>query len=165
MAKRQTSLLQKKADGKPKGFGTTSFVKGAAFSSGLNLIGSGIRDITEFSGKIGVSKDIRFKGEQEKIKGQQEAAFLIESFNDIQAANIVAAFASGIRLQGSAATVQQAVASKANFAIAIAQTNAIIQSEALKREANRLEAEARFRKRMAPFKILTGLALSAFALS
>lgn len=162
MVERATSLLKKKA---PKTSGVSSFAKGAAFSSGLSLIGGGIRDITEFSGRIGISKDIRFKGEQERIMGQQEAAAMIESVNDIQAANIVAAFASGIRLQGSAATVQQEVASKANFAIAIAQSNAKIQSLALKREADRVEAEAKFKKRMAPFKIAAGLGLTVFGLS
>ena len=164
MAKRKTSLLQKKVPPSTgSGFGPA--VKGAAFSGGLGLIGEGITDITQFAGRIGLSKDIRFKGEQEKIKGAAEAAAMIESFNDIQAANIVAAFASGIRLQGSAATVQQVVASKANFAIAISQSNAKIKSLALIREADRRVAEAKFKKKMAPFKIFTGAALTAVGFS
>lgn len=166
MAKRQESLLTKKAPVPPElASGSNFFAKSAAFSTGLGLIGEGIRDITDFSGRIGISKDIQFKGKQEKIRGELEAASMIESFNDIQAANIVAAFASGIRLQGSAATIQQTVASKANFSIAIAQSNAKIKSLALEREADRLVAEAKFKKKMAPFKILTGAGLTAIGLS
>ena len=168
MAKRQESLLTKKAPEKGKAretqtSGDSSALRAQGVKTGIGMIQEGVRDMTEFSGRIGISKEVRFKGEQERLKGALEAVSTLELFNDIQAANIVAAFSSGIRLQGSASTVQQAIATKANFSIAIAQANAKIKSLALKREADRIEAEARFKKKMAPFKIIVGGVIAYFS--
>jgi len=153
----------KKLGGDGGGSGFSSAAKAQGVKTGIGLIQEGFRDITDFPGRIGISKDVLFAGELEAVKGKQESAATIEAFNDVAAANIVASFASGILLQGSAATVQQELASKASFSIGISNANARIKSLALKREGNRLRAEAKFKKKMAPYKIVVGGVIAYFS--
>ncbi len=138
-------------------------VRSAALQGGISLIGEGISAITEFGGKIAQVKDIRFAAKQEEIKGKQDAANLLEKLNDIQASNIVLAFAQGRQLTGSVVGIQQGVGLKAAHSISIAKINSKINSLALTRKANEAEALAKWEKDIAPFKIIAGVALTAAA--
>lgn len=131
-----------------------------ALQSGFGLIGEGISGFTEFGNKIAQVKDIRFAAKQEKIKGKQIAGNLLEEFNNMQASNIVTALAQGRQLTGSVVSINQELGLKAARSISVAKLNSEINFLRLNRRADHLEALARWDKKVAPFKIISGAALA-----
>lgn len=157
----QTALRPKKEQGLLSG----KAVKSASLAAGFSLIGEGISGFADFRGTMNRAENFDFAATQEDLQGRQEGLLALETLNDIQAANIVAGFASGVQASGSITQAQQAVGREAAFSISLSKTNAQIEAGALRREGKRLRAEARFKKKVAPFKIALGIGLSIFGLS
>lgn len=137
-------------------------LRSASLAVGGGILSRGISGIADFEARIAEAKEIRFSAGQERIKGTLEAATTLEELNDIQASNIVLAFAQGRRLSGSVASIQSAASSKANFSISLTRLNTEINSLALEREANHKEAVAKWEKEMAPLRIASGLVLAYY---
>lgn len=107
---------------------------------------------------------LEFDARSAEIKGKSNALQALERLNDIQATNIVASFASGVRLQGSAAVVQQVVASQADFSAAISKANASLAAGSLRRKAGEAAEFARATKKRANEDIILGTISGATSL-
>ncbi len=102
------------------------------------------------------AKLLEFDAKSAEIQGKLNSAEAFERLNDVQATNIVAAFASGIRLQGSAAVVQQAVSKQADFSAALSKTSAALVAGGLRREAKQAEDFARRTRARSKANIIVG---------
>jgi len=100
-----------------------------------NLLFAGGSKIAEGITGLSTAKRFKFKAKLAEAQGRANATDALERLNDVQAANIVASFASGVRLQGSTAVVQQVVSSQADFSAAISKANAALVAGGLRREA------------------------------
>ena len=147
-------LLSKKKDTRKSGIGSAAKAEG--FRQGVKLVEQGIEGFSDAQGLKPQSKILDFNAKQVELAGKQQGLEVLESLNDLQASNIVAAFASGIRLQGSITEGQQEAARKAGFANAISKFNADIEAGSFRREARRLRAEAKYNKQIAPLKLIAG---------
>lgn len=162
----QTSLLKKAEDteGRSSFLGLSKDQKKLSgqfgLSKGFSLIDEGIRGFTEFEATVNTAENLEFQAKQEELIGEQQSLSALEALNDAQAANVVAAFASGLRLQGSVTRAQTDLAFDQAFITVLAKTNADIKAGALDKEANRLREEADYNKKVAPAKIIGGAILS-----
>jgi len=111
--------------------------------AGTGKIFQGLDGLSRAKSAFNQAKLLDFDAKSAEIKGESNAADALERLNDVQATNIVAAFASGIRLQGSATVVQQVVASQADFSAAISKANAALVAGGLRRQASEAEDFAR----------------------
>jgi len=138
-------------------------VKQEGFRQGINLIEEGIGGFADAQGLKPQSEILDFNAKQVELAGEQQGIEILKNQNDIQAANVVAAFASGIQLSGSIQTGFKTVERKAAFARGLSSANSAIRAGALRREAKRLKAEARYNKQIAPLKIITGATIIYFS--
>ena len=150
MAERQSTLLKKSER-------SNNFVKAQAFGQGVKLLEQGFEGFSNYEAAVNSSKDLQFQAKQEKLIGAQQSLAALSAFNEAQAANIVASFASGLRLSGSITRVQTKLSRDLAFNTTLNRTNADIKAGALEREARRIKAEADYNKSMAPFKIVAGV--------
>jgi len=164
MAERQSTLLKKADKQGASDFFSGSNVKAQGFRQGVALLEEGFAGYADYKGAINSSRDLEFQAKQEEIIGEQQSLAALIAFNDAQAANMVASYASGIRLQGSVTRAQTKLSRDLAFTTIIARTNADIKEGALEREARRVRAEAEYNKKIAPFKIFTGAILTYFGL-
>ena len=144
-------------------FGGSQFLAQAGISTGFSLIDEGVQGFADYEATINSAKDLEFQAKQEELIGEQQGLSALEALNDAQAANVVEAFASGIRLQGSVTRAQTELSKDQAFITMIAKTNADIRSGVLEREATRRRAEADYNKKVAPLKIFGGGTLSYFS--
>jgi len=126
------------------------------FLAGAGKIFQGLDGLSRAKSAFNQAQLLDFDAKSAEIKGKLNAADALERLNDVQATNIVAAFASGIRLQGSAAVVQQVVASQADFSAAISKANARLVAGGLRREARQAEDFARRARSRAKANIIVG---------
>jgi len=138
---------------------------GNLFLAGASKFAGGLQGLARAKSAKNQGKLLRFQAKSEEIIGEANATAAIERLNDVQASNIVASFASGVRLQGSSAVVQQVVSSQADFSAALSKANALLVAGGLRREAAVAEDFAgRLRKR-AQFDMIIGsvMMVAAFA--
>jgi len=126
------------------------------FLAGAGKIFEGLDGLSRAKSAFNQGKLLRFDAKSAEIEGEANAASALEALNDIQATNIVASFASGIRLQGSAAVVQQVVAGQADFSQALSKANAQLKAGGLRRKASEAEDFARRTKKRARADIFVG---------
>lgn len=126
------------------------------FLAGTNKIFQGLDGLSRAKSAFNQAQLLDFDAKSAEIRGDLNAADALERLNDVQAMNIVAAFASGIRLQGSAAVVQQVVASQADFSAALSKANAALVAGGLRREARQAEDFARRTRSRAKSDIIVG---------
>jgi len=134
------------------------------FLAGTSKIFQGLDGLSRAKSAFNQAQLLDFDAKSAGIKGELNAANALERLNDVQAANIVAAFASGVRLQGSAAVVQQVVASQADFSAALSKANAALVAGGLKREARQAEDFARRTRSRAKSDLIVGAVSSAASL-
>lgn len=134
------------------------------FLTGASKIFSGIEGLERAKGIKNQAKLLEFDAKQSEIQGQADAADALERLNDVQAANIVATFASGIALQGSATRVQETVAREADYSIAISNANAELQAAGFRRKAREQRDLARRTASRAKADIGVGIVTSAASL-
>ena len=134
------------------------------FFAGAGKIFQGLDGLSRAKSAFNQAKLLRFDAKSAEIKGDANATSALEALNDVQATNIVAAFASGIRLQGSAAVVQQVVASHADFSQALSKANAQLQAGGLRRKASEAEDFARRTKKRAKADLIVGSVTAAASL-
>lgn len=134
------------------------------FLSGAGKVFEGLDGLSRAKSIFNQAKLLDFDARSAKIKGDQNAANALERLNDVQATNIVASFASGIRLQGSAAVVQQVVASQADFSIALSKANAALAAGGLRRKAREAEQFARATRSRAKADLIVGSVTAAASL-
>ena len=134
------------------------------FLAGTNKIFQGLDGLSRARSAFNQAQLLDFDAKSAEIKGDLNAADALERLNDVQAANIVAAFASGIRLQGSAAVVQQVVASQADFSAALSKANAALVAGGLRREARQAEDFARRTRSRAKSGLIVGSVATAASL-
>lgn len=168
----RSSLLTKKAtnaqgktsftDNKQGFFDRNPAVKSTAQKESIKLIQEGVLGFVNYEAVINSSKQLEFNAKQEEIIGEQQGLAALEALNDAQAANVVAAFASGIRLQGSVTRAQTELSMDQALITMIAKTNADIKAGALEREARRRRAEAKYNRDVGPLKIIAGGVLAYF---
>ena len=135
------------------------------FLAGASKFAGGIEGLARAKSAKNQGKLLQFQAKSEEIIGEANATQALERLNDVQASNIVASFASGIRLQGSSAVVQQVVSSQADFSAALSKANAELVAGGLKREARvAFDFAGRLRKR-AQFDMVIGsvMMVAAFA--
>jgi len=138
---------------------------GNLFLAGASKFAGGIQGLARAKSAKNQGKLLQFQAKSEEIIGEANATSALERLNDVQASNIVASFASGVRLQGSSAVVQQVVSSQADFSAALAKANAELVAGGLKREARvAFDFAGRLRKR-AQFDMVIGsvMMVAAFA--
>jgi len=141
----------------------TSFSEGlsnAEASGALELIAEGITDITTAGAKKVQARNIEFAARQEEIKGTQIAGNFLDKLNNIQASNIVIAFAQGRQLTGSVVSIRQELGLKAARATRIVKLDQRLKTLALERQAKYLRAVAKWQKVVGPIKIVAGVALA-----
>jgi len=126
------------------------------FLAGTDKIFQGIDGLSRAKSAFNQAQLLDFDAKSAEIKGKLNAADAFERLNDVQAANIVASFASGIRLQGSTAVVQQVVSSQADFSAALSKANAALVAGGLRREAKQAEDFARRTRSRAKSDIIVG---------
>ena len=126
------------------------------FLAGTGKIFQGIDGLSRAKSSFNQAQLLEFDAKTAEIRGKLNSAEAFERLNDVQATNIVAAFASGIRLQGSAAVVQQEVAKQADFSAALSKTNAKLVAGGLRREARQAEDFARRTRSRAKSDIIVG---------
>lgn len=102
---------------------------------GIELGIGGASRIAQGITGLSIARRFKFEAKLKELQGKANATNALERLNDVQAANIVAAFASGVRLQGSTAVVQQVVSSQADFSAAVSKANAALVAGGLKRQA------------------------------
>lgn len=136
---------------------------GNLFLGGLSKIAGGIQGLERAKSAKNQGKLLKFQAKGEEIIGEANATQALERLNDVQASNIVASFASGVRLQGSSAVVQQVVSSQADFSAALSKANALLVAGGLRREASVAEDFAKRLKRRAQFDIAIGSIMSVVA--
>lgn len=134
------------------------------FLSGVGKIFEGLEGLSRAQSARNQAEVLRFDAKSAEIKGNLNAADALERLNDVQATNIVAAFASGIRLQGSAAVVQQVVSSQADFSAALSKANAALVAGGIRRRAGEAEDFARRTKKLAKAEIIVGAVTAAGSL-
>lgn len=134
------------------------------FLAGAGKIFQGLDGLSRAKSAFNQAQLLDFDAKSAEIKGNLNAADALERLNDVQAANIVAAFASGIRLQGSAAVVQQVVASQADFSAALSKANAALVAGGLRREARQAEDFARRTRSRAKADLIVGSVTAAASL-
>ena len=127
------------------------------FLAGAGKIFEGIDGLSRAKSAFNQAKLLRFDARSAEIEGEANAVSALEALNDIQATNIVASFASGIRLQGSTAVVQQVVASQADFSQALSKANAQLKAGGFRRKAAEAEDFARRTKKRAKADIFVGV--------
>lgn len=134
------------------------------FLAGAGKVFQGLDGLSRAKSSFNQAQLLDFDAKSAEIKGDLNAADALERLNDVQATNIVAAFASGIRLQGSAAVVQQAVASQGDFSAALSKANASLVAGGLRREARQAEDFARRTRSRAKADIIVGTITAAGSL-
>jgi len=156
-SKASDNSFQSGAGAKPS-FGEK--LSNAQASGGLDLIAEGISDITSAGAKKTQAKNIEFAAKQEEIKGTQVAGNFLEELNNIQASNIVLAFAQGRQLTGSVVSIQQELGLKAARSVRIVKLDQRIKTLALERQARYLRSVAKWQKTVGPLKIIGGIVLT-----
>jgi len=126
------------------------------FLAGTGKIFQGLDGLSRAKSAFNQAQLLQFDAKSAEIKGDLNAANALELLNDVQATNIVAAFASGIRLQGSAAVVQQVVSSQADFSAALSKANAALVAGGLRRESRQAEDFARRQRKRSLFGAILG---------
>lgn len=134
------------------------------FLAGAGKVFEGLDGLSRAKSIFNQSKLLEFDARSAKIQGDQNAVNALERLNDVQATNIVASFASGIRLQGSVAVVQQVVASQADFTSAMAKANAALAAGGLKRKAREADQFARATRSRAKADLIVGSITAAASL-
>lgn len=94
-----------------------------------------------------------FNAKQEELIGKAQTVTALRILNDVQAINVVNAFAGG-NLAGSRGRVAQDVNRDADIAFTLIRTNAEIKSADLKQKANIIRKVARFDRNVAVGKSL-----------
>ena len=126
------------------------------FLAGAKKVFEGIDGLSRAKSAFNQAQLLEFDAKSAEIRGKLNSAEAFERLNDVQATNIVAAFASGIRLQGSAAVVQQAISKQADFSAALSKTSAALVAGGLRREAKQAEDFARRTRARSKANIIVG---------
>lgn len=134
------------------------------FLAGFDRINQGIAGLDVARSQKNQAQLIDFEATQETLKGQEQANFALQTLNDVQAANIVAAFASGITASGSATRAQTDVAKQAAFSVQIGKAQTRIRSGALRRRARQVDNLSRRTKSRAKRDIIFGSVTAAASL-
>lgn len=156
----QTSAFERLTKGAVTQENTSLLLSGGRtsnlFLAGVGKIFEGLDGLSRAKSAFNQEKLLRFDAKSAEIKGEANATSALEALNDVQASNIVAAFASGVRLQGSAAVVQQVVASQSDFSQALSRANAQLEAGGLRRKASEAQDFARRTKKRAQADIIVG---------
>lgn len=134
------------------------------FFAGASKITQGIAGLSRAKSAFASARGFKFDAKSAEITGRANAAEALERLNDVQAANIVAAFASGIRLQGSVTAAQIEVASQADFSRALSKANAALVAGGKRRKASEAEDFARRTRSAAKTDIIVGAVTVAASL-
>jgi hypothetical protein len=134
------------------------------FLAGFDRINQGIAGLEIAESRFNQAQLIEFDATQEILKGKEQAGFALDALNDAQAANIVAAFASGITASGSVSQAQADVARQTSFSVQIGKAQARIRSGALKRKARQVDDLARRTRSRAKSNIIIGSITAAASL-
>lgn len=109
-----------------------------AASMGLKVLG-GIAAASEQRGQAELHEIL---GERELLRGEQEQLEIKRGLNDVLSQNIVASFASGIKVGGSPAAGMEEAARRADFELDISRSNASFKSEMFRRSSGALKQSA-----------------------
>jgi len=134
------------------------------FLSGLDRVNQGLAGLDVAKSQKNQARLIDFEATQESLKGKEQANLALQTLNEVQAANLVAAFASGITATGSAARAQTDVAKQAAFVVQLGKAQTRIRSGALKRRARQVDDLSRRTKSRAKTDIIFGSITAAASL-
>jgi len=134
------------------------------FLAGFDRVNQGLAGLDVSRSQKNQAQLIDFEATQETLKGQEQAGIALQTLNDVQAANIVAAFASGITASGSATRAQTDVAKQAAFTVQLGKAQTRIRSGALKRRARQVDNLSRRTKSRAKRDVIFGSVTAAASL-
>ena len=161
----QTSQFQRNLPSQEQ---TASLLSGGGteslFLAGASKISRGIQGLSRAKSLAASAQLFDFDAAQEVLIGKEQGIVALEALNQAQAANIVAAFSSGITASGSATQAQQDVARQASFAIRMSKAQARLKSGALRRKGRQVDDQARRMKSAAKTDIIVGSITAAASL-
>ncbi len=129
---------------------------GSLFLAGASKINRGIAGLERAKSLKASGELFEFDAAQEVLVGKEQGVIALDALNRMQAANIVAAFSSGITASGSAVQAQQDVARQASFSVQMSKAQARLRAGGLKRKARQVDDQARRTKSAAKTDIIVG---------
>lgn len=147
---------------------TASLISGgqteSLFLAGASRISQGVAGLERAKSLKASAQLFEFDAAQEVLVGKEQGIIALEALNRAQAANIVAAFSSGITASGSASQAQRDVARQASFSIQFSKARARLAAGALTRKARQVDDQARRTKSAAKTNIIVGAVSTAASL-
>jgi len=134
------------------------------FLAGVEKVSGGLRGLERAKSLKVRGELFEFDAAQEVLIGKEQGVIVLEALNKAQAANIVAAFSSGITASGSATQAQRDVARQASFVTQMSKARAKLRAGGLTRKARQLDDQARRTKAVAKTDIVIGGGAAAASL-
>jgi len=161
----QTSQFQRSLPNQQQ---TASLISGgqteSLFLAGASKVSRGIGGLERAKSLKARGELFEFDAAQEVLIGKEQGVIALDALNQAQAANIVAAFSSGITASGSVAQAQQDVQRQASFATQMSKARAKLRAGGLKRRARQVDDQARRTKSAAKTDIIVGSITAAASL-